>query len=96
MKYEILSTALTHVRPMAGPQETPDGETLRTLATEGQNPTVVAEKPRRGRKRKEVTADKFIIVRVTQEMYDSVQFGADLAGETLSTWVRKALEAKLS
>lgn len=48
------------------------------------------------RKRKAVTADKFIVVRVTQEFYDKVQFASDLAGVNTSKWVRHAVEEKLN
>lgn len=55
-----------------------------------------AKKPRKPRRRKEVTADKFIVVRVTKELYDKVQFASDLAGVNTSKWVRQAVQEQLS
>lgn len=56
----------------------------------------VAKKPRKPRRRKEVTADKFIVVRVTKELYEKVQFASDLAGVNTSKWVRQAVLEQLS
>jgi len=97
--HEQVSTKITHFRPLAGPQETraeQDEAVLPTLATTGQNDTELTPKPRRKRKRKDNPADKFIIVRVNQDLYDKVQGGAAMSGEKLSVWVRKALMAQLS
>ena len=55
-----------------------------------------AKKPRKPRKRKEVTADKFIVVRVTNELYEKVQFASDLAGVNTSKWVRQAVREQLN
>lgn len=54
------------------------------------------KKPRKPRRRKEVTADKFIVVRVTKELYEKVQFASDLAGVNTSKWVRQAVLEQLS
>ena len=51
----------------------------------------VAKKPRKPRRRKEVTADKFIVLRVTEELYHKVQSASDLAGTDTSKWVRQAV-----
>lgn len=55
-----------------------------------------AKKPRKPRRRKEVTADKFIVVRVTSELYEKVQFASDLAGVDTSKWVRQAVREQLN
>jgi len=54
------------------------------------------KKPRKPRRRKEVTADKFIVVRVTSELYEKVQSASDLAGVNTSKWVRQAVQERLS
>lgn len=54
------------------------------------------KKPRKPRRRKEVTADKFIVVRVTSELYEKVQSASDLAGVNTSKWVRQAVLEQLS
>lgn len=42
------------------------------------------KKPRKPRRRKEVTADKFIVLRVTEELYQKVQSASELAGTDTS------------
>lgn len=56
----------------------------------------VAKKPRKPRRRKEVTADKFIVLRVTEELYQKVQSASELAGTDTSKWVRQAVLEQLS
>lgn len=56
----------------------------------------LAKKPRKPRRRKEVTADKFIVVRVTEELYQKVQSASELAGTDTSKWVRQAVLEQLS
>jgi|GEM_PF-4013130 len=56
----------------------------------------VAKKPRRPRRRKEVTADKFIVLRVTEELYQKVRSASELAGTDTSKWVRQAVLEQLS
>lgn len=48
------------------------------------------------RKRKAVTQDKFIVVRVTQDLYDKVQSASDTSGVNASKWVRRAVENALN
>lgn len=51
--------------------------------------------PKPKRKRKAVTQDKFIVVRVTQDLYDKVQSASDASGVNASKWVRSAVEKAL-
>ncbi len=59
-------------------------------------PEVTTKKPRKPRTRKEVTADKFIVLRVTEELYQQVQSASGLAGTDTSKWVRQAVMEQLS
>ncbi len=54
------------------------------------------EQPKPKKKRKAVTQDKFIVVRVTQDLYDKVQSASDTSGLNASKWVRRAVEEALS
>ena len=58
-------------------------------------PEVLTKKPRKPRRRKEVTADKFIVLRVTEELYQQVQSASELAGTDTSKWVRQAVVEQL-
>jgi len=91
---ETVSMGITHFRPLAKPLA--DTTVLPNVATAEQNDTAeITPKPRRKRRRKDNPADKFIIVRVNQDLYDKVQNGAAMSGEKLSVWVRKALMSQL-
>ena len=84
---EIVAEAKTGMKPI---HTLPDDDDY-DLSVGG-----AAKKPRKPRRRKEVTADKFIVVRVTKELYDKVQFASDLAGVNTSKWVRQAVQEQLS
>jgi len=56
---------------------------------------VLTKKPRKPRRRKEVTADKFIVLRVTEQLYQQVQSASELAGTDTSKWVRQAVVEQL-
>jgi len=83
---EILAEAKTGMKVI---HTMPDGDYDLTVGG-------ATKKPRKPRRRKEVTADKFIVVRVTKELYDKVQFASDLAGVNTSKWVRQAVQEQLS
>lgn len=96
MRDETLSTTITHYRPLETPLATDKATgVLPDVATTGQNQAGLTPKPRRGRRRKDNPADKFIVVRVDQDLYDKVVNGAAVSGEKLSVWVRKALMSQL-
>jgi len=59
-------------------------------------PNVGATRLRKPRRRKEVTAEKFIVLRVTKELHDQVQSASDGAGVGVSEWVRLAVQGQLN
>jgi len=64
-----------------------------------EHPGVVVEavkKPRKPRRRKEVTVDKFLVGRVTQDLYDKVQAASDQADVDTSKWLRRAITDQLN
>ena len=65
------------------------------LTVGGGRPEVPTKKPRKPRRRKEITADKFIVLRVTEELYQQVQSASELAGTDTSKWVRQAVVEQL-
>ena len=59
-------------------------------------PEVPTKKPRKPRRRKEVTANKFIVLRVSEDLYQKVRASSESTGTDISKWVRQAVLEQLS
>lgn len=66
------------------------------LTVGGGRPGIAPKKPRKPRRRKEVTANKFIVLRVNEDLYQKVRASSELTGTDISKWVRQAVLEQLS
>ena len=91
--HEVVNIERVRPYPPMGPRVFVDDM---DLTVGGGRPEVPTKKPRKPRRRKEVTANKFIVLRVSEDLYQKVRASSESTGTDISKWVRQAVLEQLS